>query len=234
MTAQTLWIIATWITAFLAIVVITGQCRKPRWWLGRLFLRIMNKRHSTVTDWGLRQLPLEKNYTVLDIGCGGGRTIQKLATMVGEGKVWGIDYSAASVAAASNTNAREIAEGRVAIQLGSVSHLPFPDEMFDAVTAVETHYYWSNLIEGLREIRRVLKPGGRLIIIAETYKGRTLDALYWPVMKLLRANYLTVNDHRQVFQAAGYADLVVSAEEKKGWICAAGSRPVRSDCGQAL
>jgi ubiquinone/menaquinone biosynthesis C-methylase UbiE len=191
----------------------------------------MNKRHSAVTDWGLQQVTLEKHYTVLDVGCGGGRTIQKLAAMVGEGKVYGIDYSSASVDAARSTNASGITEGRVDIQLGSVSRLAFADETFDVVTAVETHYYWPNLIEDLREIGRVLRPGGCLVVIAETYKGRTMDALYRPVMRLLRANYLSVDEHRNLFSAAGYSDVAVSVEEKKGWICVAGRRPITSTTG---
>jgi ubiquinone/menaquinone biosynthesis C-methylase UbiE len=231
MTAESLRTIATCISVILAVVVLSGQCRRPRWWLGRLMLSDMNRRHSALTDWGLHQVTLEKTYTVLDVGCGGGRTIEKLAAMVDEGKVYGIDYSSASVGAARRTNSSGIREGRVDIQLGSVSRLPFPGETFDVVTAVETHYYWPKLIEDLREIRRVLRPGGYLLIIAETYKGRTLDALYRPVMKLLRANYLSVDEHRNLFSAAGYSDVAVSVEEKKGWICVAGRRLTTSTSG---
>jgi SAM-dependent methyltransferase len=209
-----------------AVVVVTGQYRKPRWWLGRLFLWMMNVRHSRLTDWGLRQVPLEKHFTMLDVGCGGGRTIQKLAAIASEGKVYGIDHSAASVAAARGANAQSIAGGRVDIQQGSVSDLPFPDGMFDVVTAVETHYYWPDLVRDLREIWRVLKPGGRLVVIAETYKGRRFDAFFRPAMKLLRATYLSVNGHREMLSAAGYSETAVLEESKKGWICAIGRRPL--------
>ena len=142
------------------MLVLLDQCRKPKWWLGRLLLWTMNVRHSHVTDWGLRHVPLEKYFRVLDIGCGGGRTIAKLAAIASDGKVYGMDYSAASVAAARSANARWIKAGRVEIQQASVSRLPFPDGNFDVVTAVETHYYWPNLAADLREILRVLKPGG--------------------------------------------------------------------------
>jgi ubiquinone/menaquinone biosynthesis C-methylase UbiE len=220
-------IIATVLTGA-AVLVLLDQCRKPKWWLGRLLVWSMNVRHSRLTDWGLTHVPLEKHFTILDIGCGGGRTVTKLAAVTSDGKVHGIDYSSASVAAARSTNARWLEAGRVEIQQASVSHMPFPDGAFDVVTAVETHYYWPNLEADLREILRVLKPGGRLVIIAETYKGRRLDILYRPAMKLLRAWYLSVSEHRDLFAAAGYSEVEVFEERGKGWICAVGRRPLQS------
>jgi SAM-dependent methyltransferase len=187
----------------------------------------MNLQHSAVTDWGLEQVHLEKQFTMLDVGCGGGRTIHKLATVASEGQVYGIDYSPASVAAARHNNAEWIESGRVHIQPGSVSHLPFPDGTFDIVTAVETHYYWPDLEADMREILRVLRPGGRLVVIAETYKGRRFDAIYRPAMMLLRATYLSVGEHREVLSKAGYSEIAVLEKRDKGWICAVGRRPAK-------
>ncbi|HXI38916.1 MAG TPA: hypothetical protein VNH83_03010, partial [Bryobacteraceae bacterium] len=55
------------------------QCRKPRWGLGRLYAAIMNRSHGALTAWGLTHVAVEKGYTILDMGCGGGRTIRTLA-----------------------------------------------------------------------------------------------------------------------------------------------------------
>jgi SAM-dependent methyltransferase len=210
------------------VLVLVDQCRKPKWWLGRLLVWNMNMRHSLLTDWGLTHVPIEKHFTILDIGCGGGRTVAKLASVAADGKVHGIDHSAASVATARITNAQSITAGHVKIQQASVSHLPFPSDSFDVVTAVETHYYWPNLGADLREILRVLKPGGRLAIVAETYKGRHFDILYRPAMMLLRATYLSVNEHRELLAAAGYSEVEVFEDRDKGWICAVGSRPLQT------
>lgn len=212
-----------------SVILAHNQCRKPAGWPGRFFLWMMNARHSAVTDWGLTQVSVAPNFTILDVGCGGGRTIRKLAAAASSGKVYGIDYSAASVAAARRTNARLIEQHRVEIQQGSVSQLPFPESMFDLVSAVETHYYWPNLVADLREIRRVLKPDGQFVLIAETYKGSRFDALHQRAMALLGATYLTVDEHRQQLIAAGFTDVTVLEERAKSWICAIGRRPAVQD-----
>jgi SAM-dependent methyltransferase len=207
------------------VLILTRQCRKPMWGLGRLFLWIMNRSHQAVTAWGLKHLSLEKDFTVLDVGCGGGKTLHTLATLASEGAVYGIDHSAESVAASRRTNRAAIAANRVDVRQGTVSHLPFPDGMFDVVTAVETHYYWPNPGADLHEIQRVMKPGGALLIVAETYRGRRFDALYLPAMKLLRAMYLTPDEHKDLLSTAGYSDVAVFEERKKGWLCAVGRKP---------
>jgi len=144
-----------------------------------------------LTAWGLEHVTIGESDTILDIGCGGGQTLHTLAGMALEGKVHGIDYSADSVAVARRTNGELISAGRVDVQRGSVSSLPFPDGTFDLITAVETHYYWPDLPANVREVLRVLKPGGMFALIAETYRGGPSRLLYGMVMPLLRAAYLS-------------------------------------------
>ena len=170
-------------------------------------------------------MAIAPQFTILDVGCGGGRTIDKLAAIASGGSVSGIDISSQSVAVSRKTNAKWIEAGRVDIQQASVSKLPFTDAKFDLVTAVETHYYWPEPVADLREILRVLQPGGRLILIAETYKGQALEALVQPAMLLIGARYLTVDQHRDLLAAAGFSEIVIDVERGKGWICAVGRRP---------
>lgn len=209
---------------------ILSQSRKPNRWIGRLLLEAMNKGHSSLTDWGLSHVTIEKHFTMLDVGCGGGRTVAKLATMAPDGMVHGIDIAEGSVAASRVHNAHLTKAGSVAIEKAAVSQLPFPDGKFDLVTAVETQYYWPNLPGDMREILRVLKPGGKLIVIAEMYKGGKFDRLKWPVMWLLRSSHLSANDHRELFLKAGYTDVEIVEEPNKGWICGIGRKP---DAAQA-
>ena len=204
-----------------------SQCQKPRGWLGRLALWNMNSRHSKVTDWGLAHVSVKERDTVLDVGCGGGRTISKLVAMTAQGKVYGADFSEESVAASKRTNSRWIERGRVEIHHASVSQLPFPEGMFDLITAVETHFWWPNLPEDLREVLRVLRPGGTFLVIAEVYRGANttmarLCEKYAPVTGL---TLLSVEEHREMLANAAYSEVQVVADPGKGWICATGRKP---------
>lgn len=201
------------------------QVRKPSGPFGRRVVRAMNLGHATMTDWGLRQIIVPKDAVILDVGCGGGRTVQRLAAMAPDGKVIGLDYSAASVAVSRDTNARQIEAERVRIEQGSVAALPFPDRTFDIVTAVETHYYWPDLPQDVREILRVLKPGGQFVLIAETYRGGPFRLLYGIVMPLLRAAHLSDAEHRDLLTQAGFARVSTEHVSGKNWICAKGRRP---------
>jgi SAM-dependent methyltransferase len=203
------------------------QCKKPSGWLGRFVLWSMNSRHSKVTDWGLSQVSIREADIILDVGCGGGRTVNKLAAISTQGKVYGLDHSGSSVAMARKVNRQWIEMGRADVREGSVSQLPFADGTFDLVTAVETHFWWPDLPTDMREVLRVLKPSGALVVIAEIYKGATTKTaqLAENVLPLSGLKLLTVNEHRDVFSNAGYKDVQIIEESTKGWICGNGKKP---------
>jgi len=202
-----------------------NQCSKPTGWLGRFSLWTMNIRHSKLTDWGLEHVSIKRGDVILDVGCGGGRTVRKLAAVAAEGKVYGIDHSEESVAAARRTNKQEIERGRVEIRQGSVSALPFTGDLFDLVTAVETHYFWPDLPADMREVLRVLKPGGRLVILAEAYKGGKHDKPLQKVAEWTKMAILSVDEHRELFSRAGYSDVQMIEKYDKGWLCGIGRKP---------
>jgi SAM-dependent methyltransferase len=210
----------------IAVPFVLYQVRKPSRWIGGRFLRAMNIAHSALTDWGLAHVPIGQKYTILDVGCGGGRTVAKLAARAPEGKVHGIDYSSESVAVSRRENAGAIAEGRVAIDKASVSRLPFPDDHFDLVTAVETQYYWPRPIDDMKEICRVLKARGRAVVILETYRGGRFGAWKGVVMKALRSRHLTLDQHRELFTGAGFSDVEIFTEPRRGWFCGVGTKAV--------
>jgi ubiquinone/menaquinone biosynthesis C-methylase UbiE len=206
-----------------------NQCRKPNGWLGRFVLRRMNRRHSKLTDWGLTHVSIRSDDAILDIGCGGGKTVAKLASLAANGKVYGVDFSEESVAVSRRTNQELIRAGRIEIRQASVSELPLANDAFDLVTAVETHYYWPDLSADVRETLRVVKPGGAFIMIAESYKGGKYDRFLQHMEALERRGImkyalLTVAEHRDLLSNAGYSDVAVFEEYDKGWVCAVGRK----------
>jgi ubiquinone/menaquinone biosynthesis C-methylase UbiE len=187
----------------------------------------MNSRHSKVTDWGLSHTSISQNDTILDAGCGGGRTVRKLAAIATQGKVYGVDFSKESVAFANRINKQWIDTGRVEIREASVSQLPFSKNVFDLVTAVETHFWWPDLPSDMREVLRVLKPGGALIVIAEVYKGANsiTSKLAEKYALVSGMKFLSANEHRELFGNAGFTDVQIIEEPRKGWICGIGKKP---------
>ena len=143
-----------------------SQCARPEGALGRVMLSFMNYTHGPLTNWGLKLVDIQDGWTMLDVGCGGGFTIRRLLKQSEDAQVYGIDISEESVAKAKKVNA-EVLDKQVFVTQGSAEKLPYDDEKFDLVTAVETVYFWPNLPGCLQEVRRVLKPGGKFAILVE-------------------------------------------------------------------
>jgi SAM-dependent methyltransferase len=152
---------------------------------------------------------VKRTDNVLDVGCGEGLTIRKITTLADLGTVHGVDYSRASVASSKALNRVGIESGKVVIQNAAVSRLPFPSDSFDLVTAVETHYYWPDLSGDIREIRRALKPGGSLLVVAGEFRSGGAGAINQVAMKPLGGALLSPGDHRDWFEKGGYADVRV-------------------------
>jgi SAM-dependent methyltransferase len=202
-----------------------SQCQRPRGLFGRFVLWSMNRRHAKLTDWGLAHLSIRDDDSILDVGCGGGRTVTKLAAFAPRGRVYGIDYSPASVAMARKGN-RSLIEGeRVSIQEASVLELPFADDAFDLVTAIETHFWWQDLNRGMREVFRVLKPGARFAVIAEFYNGGKHAKYAAQLARWTTMAILDVDQHKAMFADAGFAEVTVDEDKGRGWICLLGSKP---------
>jgi SAM-dependent methyltransferase len=145
---------------------IFANCAYPRGAMGRAMLAMMNFGHAPLTNWGLGCIPFQDGWTILDVGCGGGRTLQRLLKRSKGSVVYGVDISDESVAKARKVNAG-LLDARVFVKQGSAAELPYDDRTFDLVTAVETVYFWPTLPQCLLEVKRVLKPGGLFAILIE-------------------------------------------------------------------
>jgi len=196
------------------------QCRKPTGLFGRFVGMGMNRGHSRLRRWGLSHISIKPNASILDVGCGGGKAVQELARISSSWKVCGIDYSEEMVQLARKINKKFVEKGHVEILHGSVSSLSFSDGMFDYVTAFEAYYFWPNLIDDLKEIKRVLKPGGTLLIANEVYKHekfekRNVKWAKWGDMMLH-----TPEEYRGFLTEAGYMAIEIYEVIEKNWIAA--------------
>ncbi len=148
------------------------NCANPQGRMGRAMLRFMNLCHAPLTNWGLDLIHFQDGWTMLDVGCGGGATLKRLLKRSKNSQVYGIDISKESVEKARKVNAK-LLDKRVFVAQGSVEKLPYDNDIFDLVTAVETIYFWPNLPACLQEVRRVLKPGGRFAIMVEVVDSKS-------------------------------------------------------------
>ncbi len=151
--------------------------RKPQGKLGNIQLKSMNKEHTPVSLWGLKHLNIKSDDVILDVGCGGGINIKRMAQDAK--KVYGIDYSIESVNLSKEVNEKLIDEGKVEIMKGNVKDLPFEDNTFDIVTAFETVYFWPDIEKCFGEVKRVLKPGGMFLIGMETNGSDNWVMKFW-------------------------------------------------------
>jgi SAM-dependent methyltransferase len=201
------------------------QVRKPSGSLGRIIARGMNRTHGDRANWSLEYVEIAANFTILDIGCGGGSTLKKLANIASEGKVYGIDYSPVSVKVARKLNRKLVEVGRVEIIEGNVSTLPFPDNTFDFVTAIETHYYWPDLVVNMKEVSRVLKHGAIFLIVGGEYKGSNRDERDQKWAHIIGMTLHTVREFEEVLREVGFSDVKMNENYQEGWICGVCRKP---------
>jgi ubiquinone/menaquinone biosynthesis C-methylase UbiE len=204
------------------------QFRKPTGWMARFAGLGMNREHEKVWRWGLEHIAIVPDAIILDVGCSGGGAVKILAQAASHGKVYGVDYSEDVLPMARRVNRALIKQGRVEIKHGSVSDLPFPDDMFDLATAFETSMFWPNPVEDLREVRRVLrgpepvegKPGGTLLIANEAYVDAQFEERNAKWSRWADFQLQTPEETRQCLIEAGYAQVEIATLPEKNWIAA--------------
>jgi ubiquinone/menaquinone biosynthesis C-methylase UbiE len=144
--------------------ILSAQYHRPSGILGIWVGRQMAKDHRRENLWTISLLDAKPADHILEIGFGSGLAIDRLAGVLTEGQIAGIDYSQTMVKAAKKRCARLLQPGRIDLRFGDAAHLPFPDESFDKAYSVHSIYFWLQPEAALREIRRVLKLNGVCVI----------------------------------------------------------------------
>ncbi|GHO78569.1 hypothetical protein KSD_63400 [Ktedonobacter sp. SOSP1-85] len=162
------------------------QHQRPRGQLGRVVGERMIQQHQPETDWTLELLDIQPTDTVLEVGFGAGRGIMLAAAKASAGHVMGIDLSETMVQVAAKRNAQAIRAGRVVLKQGDIATLPFEDQQFDKIMTIHTFYFWPEPSQIVQELRRVLRPGGKMIVTLATgmLNAQGVEEL-WPLQATL-------------------------------------------------
>ena len=201
-----------------------GNPRKPCGEAGVEMLEGMNKRHYAVTSWAFGFFDFNDNDTVLDIGCGGGETLHRLSELIKDGKIYGVDYSEVSVRLSTERNKSDIKCGKVNISEASVEKLPFESCTYDKIITVESFYFWPDPAENLKEVYRVLKNGGRFLIVADINGDAKLDKDDIEGIRKYNLFNPTLEQFRQLLVNAGFVDVVIHTKKGEKWVCAEGNK----------
>jgi ubiquinone/menaquinone biosynthesis C-methylase UbiE len=154
----------------------------PKGALGWLVGHLMARKNGERSRWALGILAARPGESVLEIGFGPGVDVQRLAAATGStGHVAGADLSREMLRQARARNRSAVRAGRVELRQASALELPFEDARFDAAYSVNSAQFWPDLEKGLQELRRVLRPGGRAVLVVQPmWRGATAaDALRW-------------------------------------------------------
>lgn len=183
----------------------TDNFGNPKGLLGRLMLVSMDKEHLPMAEWGFTQFIIPEKADIIDIGCGGGYNIKRMLERCKQGKMTGFDISAESVKKARKVNKDE---KRVEIIQGSVEKTPFRDNQFDLATAFETVFFWPDTAENMKEVYRIVKPGGQFAVI-NNFGDPGID---WEKKIPCMTRY-TAEEIADCMRTAGFTDVKVSGKE---------------------
>lgn len=183
---------------------IFSNTRKPEGFWGRLIVAGMNGGpHAVLASWGLDFGGVPAEGEILDIGCGGGANLQRLMQRSLKGKVTGVDYSPVSVEKSRKVNANAIAKGRCNVP-------------FNMATAFETVYFWPDIEKSFSEVKRILTPGGKFLIVNED-DGLSGNNEKWE--KMIEGMHTYTPDELTFhLTAAGFKDITIKRNEQKHWL----------------
>ncbi len=152
--------------------ILDNQYRQPSGLLGLWIGWRMARDHFPENLWTVGLMDVKPADRILEIGFGPGATIQLITQRNITGKVAGVDSSGAMLRAAARRNRTAIRRGQVDLRHGEAEILPFEDSEFNKVLSVHSVYFWPDPQKAIREIHRVLEPGGRVFLTI-------LPSQYW-------------------------------------------------------
>ena len=180
-----------------------SQFERPTGLSGKIWARGMAWGHRSFYENTARVLDLKEDDRYLEIGFGSGFFIKKYASHVS--RIAGLDYSEDMVKLARSVNEDLVKMGKAEFKLGDVSNLPWGDNEFSVVVGIETFFFWSDPEKSLREIFRVLVPGGRLVLEMAYNKDDGMDHTK-PIEKYHLRLY-SAEEMKKLLSDSGFGDI---------------------------
>jgi ubiquinone/menaquinone biosynthesis C-methylase UbiE len=181
----------------------------PQGFIGRLIAYRRDQKNRAVNEWTLSLLDLQPGDQVLEVGFGSGLTLQKALNQVPLCLAAGVDSSRTMVNIALKRNAGAVSAGSMDLKLGSMETLPYRDQFFDKVYAVQVIHFLSDPQQGIRELYRVVRPGGR---VALYFEPKEKFVKYKPLLDGIYRPYSEEEVH-DLLQQAGFARVWVETRE---------------------
>jgi ubiquinone/menaquinone biosynthesis C-methylase UbiE len=178
----------------------------PRGLAGRFTLFFMNLGHRQIYNNMAKALALQPEDDLLEVACGNGHFIRKYASHVHS--VAGLDLSELCVKIANNKNKKRVFDGTVEFVQGEAAKLPWNDNKFSVVTCMASFLFLDKSLESLKEMYRVLRPGGRVVVGIEWNAEDGLD--HSKEIKKYGVQLWKESDVRSTFQEAGFSDINIT------------------------
>jgi len=163
----------------------------------------MEQDHLPITLPVLEKMGLAATDNVLDVGCGSGWLARRLAKRVPDGRVVGMDVSDEMIRVARRTS---LEFENILYATGEVGEIPWEANFFNHAISVESAYYWPEPAAGIREIFRVLRPGGKAWVLINYYRDN-LHCHQWGPLLAVPTQLLLAEEWAELFRAAGFVDV---------------------------
>ena len=181
------------------------QSQKPSGLIGRVITKIWSFYFKKLSLWAIKQTTISDNYRILEIGYCGGSTIKNLLALNKNLEIHGIDISKESYRTAQRVHSDSIRKGSVQLKIGNVENMPYQNNYFDRIFAIQTHIFWKDIKKSFQEVYRVMSSNSTLIIASEKEK-----------IHYHMTDYRTSHEFSQLLTSIGFSK--IEEKQNRNWI----------------